>query len=197
MKNVLISSILGLCLFACASHKDETPVVSPPVWEPVPTTTSNTPPAPVVSASQKITGDTWSFTVPGNWNKINFDDEPTIKAVYGNSDIKGLVLIEQESFDGKLDDYAQQAASAILHQGDSLISSTEININGQIYYLIVGVKGEVTLRLWAIVVDGNAYALTCGGPTNSSVIEESCNSIANSLVIHGHGAQPSLNDNSN
>ena len=180
MKNILISVMLCFSLAACGSQKKvESPtVVSPPVWEPS-TVPSNT--SPSVSASQNINGDTWEFTVPGNWNKISFDDEPTIKAVYGNKDINGLVILEQESFDGKSDDYAQLAASAIVHQGGNLILSRQVNINGQNYYSIIGVKGDTTLRLWTTVANGSAYALTCGGPTNSSVVEESCNSIANSF----------------
>lgn len=182
MKKILISSVLGLGLLACGSHKDEMPAVTTPVWEPVPAPTSNNP-APVVSASQHIDGDKWSFTVPGNWDKITIDDEPTVQAIYGNKEIKGLFVLEQESFDGKLDDYAQLVASAILHQGGNLISSKQVNIDGQNYYLIVGVKGDATLRLWATVANGSAYGLTCGGPTNSSVVEESCNSIANSFKL--------------
>ena len=180
MKNILISSILGLSLFACASHKEETPaVVSAPVWDPAPPT----PNTPQVSSSSVISGDTWRFTVPGNWQKINIDNEPTIKAVYGNPDIKGLVILEQEKFDGKIDDYAQLTASAIVHQGGNLVGSQQTSINNINYYVIIGIKNEATLTLWSTVIDGYAYNLTCGGPTSSAVVAESCRSIANSFSI--------------
>jgi hypothetical protein len=178
MKKILISVMMCLSLSACAGHNAESPVVTPPVWDPQ-VAPNNSP----VSANQVITGDNWSVTIPGNWQKVPSDDEPAIKLSYGNPDTKTLVILDVEPFQGKIEDFAQATGASIIQQGGSLLGSNKVNINNQDYYLLVGVKSSATLWGWVTIKNGTAYGLICGGPAGSAVSEESCNFIANSFKI--------------
>lgn len=135
----------------------------------------------VQDSSLTVGNDNWSFVLPSSdWEPQRNGVDP---AVFLNEKEHNLVVFLKEEFPGTTQDYALFAVRGMKEAGATLVSSSQVKINGINFVLIESTKGSVRVFQWVAAKDKAGYGLSCGGLDENDHQKTLCVSIANTLNI--------------
>lgn len=173
MKKIVAILLLSCGLVSCNSCSKNNTVT-------VPTATASVvvPPAPT---SQLVKGDSFSLTLPADWNQRSNPMETNIKAMYTNDEKEALLMLAAQPFPSSQDEFVLLAIRDLRDNGVNVGLSKPFVINGQDFVVVETEKDNVNAYMWLTVKDGFGYQLTCGARTQD--LKELCTSLASTLEL--------------
>jgi hypothetical protein len=186
MKKIYFTlALLAIGIISCSScaKKDQVEPTTPTV-EPAPPVTPPVPPPPV-STSVTIAKENYSFVLPdAGWQPVTIGEgAATVNVSLLNPDKKNLILFTKDEFVGTFPQYALLALRGMKAAGATIVSASQITLNGQKFVAIESSKNAVRVYIFATLVNGYGYGLTCGGQDDGTQ-HDLCFGIANTLKIN-------------
>lgn len=171
MKNIILTSLIGLVLVACPGQKNNNQDASvADVVDPVPT-------------EVVVEGQTWEITLPQSWKQ----DSPISASVElwaENISIDSLLVLTKESYAGTFDQFSLEAIRGFRGQGAEIGSMQSVSINGYNFTKLESTQGDVDLVTLLTVKNGFGYSLDCGGDESFTFkLKPECQQILSSFKL--------------
>ncbi len=137
----------------------------------------------VPQSTKTVSGSGWSFDLPSQDWSVQSSDLPDGAVVLVNDKLKNIVVCLREDFNGATQDYALLSLRGLKQSGATLVSTSQVNINGTTFTLIESVKNTVRAFVWVAVKNKSGYGFSCGGDDTANTQKALCTGISNTLKI--------------
>jgi hypothetical protein len=192
MKNFFLATLVSLiigtisCTSCTSSQSSIPPADAGNLTTVVSSASASTKPiasVPIIT-NLVVANDNWQFTLPdSNWVSKN-PEQLEVKSIKVNNTTHSLLVFLKESYAGSYQDYVLIAIRGLKESGAILISSTQVNINGNNFIVTETTANDLRMWLWMTVKNGNGYGFSCGGSATDETQHDICFSIASTLKIN-------------
>jgi hypothetical protein len=177
IKVMFVTLLFAIGSISCSACAKKVPVVNVPDAEPSATVPPVTPPTNIL-----VKENDWQFVLPGtNWDKLEMCTKDGCPVLYQNKDKKSAIVFLKNPYEYSYDDFIITSIRGVKDAGGVISSAKQIELNGRKFVLVESVKNYNKVWMWLTLLNGQGYALSCGGSGDN---HDLCFTIASTFKIN-------------